>query len=719
MRARRRLLLAALAPGAALAAWLALLAAVLLLLPGQDGGGGGAALAAVLASHGAAIFALWALGAVVFGWLARQAALRYLLAPAQLAEGAALLAEDAGAPLLPEPGHDPADALARAVNRLAMDARATHAEKERMVAEASRKVAQERDQLGALMAELQQSVVVCNLEGRILLYNARARALFHRLTVAPNGSGAAGGAELIGLGRPIHAVLDPALIDHALEGVRHRIARDEGAVSARFVMTAPAGHLLQVILAPVPSHDGAAALGGYVLLLDDITQDHATQSRRDRRLIELTEASRRSLASIRAALEMLDYPDLDQSERDGFHAVLRDEVNAMSARLSALTEDASQDLLSRWPLQDMPGGDLLGAAARQIAADTGQEVEILGADPASPDPLWLSVDSFSLVQALAFLAGRLGPGANPGLRLAQAGNWAHLDLCWPTASGIAAPAGWQAEGVPLGGSASTVTLREIAERHGGELWLEHDRAAGLSCFRFLLPLASEAGGEQVLPPRPEYYDFDLFAPGQPGHALDDRPLDGLTLTVFDTETTGLDPTGGDEIIQIGAVRILNGRLIQGEVFDQLVDPGRAIPEASIPFHGIRPEMVRGQPRIGQVLPAFHAFAQDSVLVGHNVAFDMRFLQMKQADTGLRFDQPVLDTLLLASVAQPRQQSYALEEIAARLGVPVTARHSAAGDALTTARLLLKLIPLLRQQGIVTLAQAREAAEKSYYARLKY
>jgi DNA polymerase-3 subunit epsilon len=170
---------------------------------------------------------------------------------------------------------------------------------------------------------------------------------------------------------------------------------------------------------------------------------------------------------------------------------------------------------------------------------------------------------------------------------------------------------------------------------------------------------------------------------------------------------------------MGAVRIVNGRLLRGERFDQLVDPGRSIPEASIPFHGIRPEMVRGQPRIAEVLPAFHAFAADTVLVGHNVAFDMRFLQLKEPATGMRFDQPVLDTLLLATVAQPDETSYALEAIAARLGVAVAARHSAVGDALTTAQVFLKLLPLLSQRRIATLGEARAAAKSSYYARVRY
>lgn len=130
-------------------------------------------------------------------------------------------------------------------------------------------------------------------------------------------------------------------------------------------------------------------------------------------------------------------------------------------------------------------------------------------------------------------------------------------------------------------------------------------------------------------------------------------------------------------------------------------------------------MVRGKPGIAQVLPAFHAYAAGTVLVGHNVAFDMRFLQLKEAATGLRFEQPVLDTLLLASIAQPHEPSQSLEAIAERLGVQIAGRHNAAGDAMATAQVFLALLPLLQARGIVTLGEARAAAETSYYARLRY
>ena len=136
-------------------------------------------------------------------------------------------------------------------------------------------------------------------------------------------------------------------------------------------------------------------------------------------------------------------------------------------------------------------------------------------------------------------------------------------------------------------------------------------------------------------------------------------------------------------------------------------------------YGITPDMVTGQPTIDTVLPAFHSFAQDTVLVAHNAAFDMRFLQLKEKSTGVVFDQPVLDTLLLSAVIHPNQDSHRLEAIAERFDVPVIGRHTAMGDAMVTAEIFIKLIPLLAQQGIHTLGQAREAAQKTYFSRLKY
>jgi DNA polymerase-3 subunit epsilon len=130
-------------------------------------------------------------------------------------------------------------------------------------------------------------------------------------------------------------------------------------------------------------------------------------------------------------------------------------------------------------------------------------------------------------------------------------------------------------------------------------------------------------------------------------------------------------------------------------------------------------MLTNQPTIDKVLPAFRAFCEDTVLVAHNAAFDMRFLHMKEGATGVRFTQPVLDTLLLSAVLHPELPSHGLEAIAERMGVNPIGRHTAVGDAIVTAEVFLRMIPLLADQGIRTLGEARAASQRTFFARIEY
>ena len=120
--------------------------------------------------------------------------------------------------------------------------------------EASRGVEQERNRLAALMSELTQSVLVCNLDGRILLYNSRAR----RATAALRAAAGAGGAELVGLGRSIYGLFDRARWRMRSRRCSTDRPRQRVALVARFVTGTQAGHLLRVQLAPVRDGDRGA-----------------------------------------------------------------------------------------------------------------------------------------------------------------------------------------------------------------------------------------------------------------------------------------------------------------------------------------------------------------------------------------------------------------------------------------------------------------------------
>ena len=699
-----------------------------------------AALWSMLETRMALVFMVWLMLAVAAGAAARRAWRRFAAAPWRLAEAlqVLLLASDGSRQMTPEvSGSAGSLALTDGVNTLLRQRDALRADMASQVAEASRGVEQERNRLAALMAELTQSVVVCNLDGRVLLFNARARLQFRALAGADTTGPAIGGAEAqgLGLGRSIYGLLDRRLVLHALEAVQQRLQRGAAHPAAQFVTATVGGQLLRVQMAPVktPDADLETPLNGFVLMLDNITRDLADDTERDHLLHHLTEGHRGSLGTLQAAVDVLEDAALDAPTRERFMAVVRDEIATMSRSLNDAAAQSLRHIKTRWPLEDMLGADLLAAAARRIETQLGVRVTVSEGDA----DCWLKVDSYSLIQALLHLASRLeGEYAvrRFQLRLAVSEGRAQLDLVWAAlAMSTETITAWETEAFTGSASAagseasSPLTVRDVVERHGGAFWFERARVRQEAFFRWLLPLAGDgaplesaaqlSAGAQAAS-RPEFYDFDLFAHAATA-ALGDTPLRDLAFTVFDTETTGLEPAAGDEIIQIGATRIVAGKLRRQECFEQLVDPERSVPAASVAIHGIEPAQLQGQPTIASVLPAFHAFAQDTVLVAHNAAFDMRFLQLKEASTGLRFEQPVLDTLLLSEVLHPQQDSHRLEAIAERLGVPILGRHTALGDAIVTAEVFVRMLPLLQAQGITTLAQALAASRDTVLARVKY
>ena len=193
----------------------------------------------------------------------------------------------------------------------------------------------------------------------------------------------------------------------------------------------------------------------------------------------------------------------------------------------------------------------------------------------------------------------------------------------------------------------------------------------------------------------------------------------LRFVVFDTETTGLSPSKGDEIISVGAVVVAQGRVVAEEVFETLVNPGIPVSAASTRIHGLTNDDLEGQPGIDETLVAFARFTEEAVLVAHNASFDMEFLKRKEGDTGIAFRQPVLCTLILSAIVHPNQSSHALDTLLTRYGIRRAGRHAALGDARMTAELLLRLLPQLEARGITTLEHAVRASRLNPLSRLKY
>ena len=251
------------------------------------------------------------------------------------------------------------------------------------------------------------------------------------------------------------------------------------------------------------------------------------------------------------------------------------------------------------------------------------------------------------------------------------------------------------------------TRREIAvEGHSGQQYSGHlrlfDGDAGYTLM--LEPLQPDAA-------RPLVYDFDLLEV-PPSNKLADTPLRDLIFVVFDSETTGLNPAK-DAVVQLGAVRIVNGKIVAGEVFDTFVNPGVPIPASSTEVHRISDEMVRDAPEFDSVCTTFHSFSKEAVLIAHNAPFDMAFLHRQGKKTGIGFNHPVLDTVHLSAVVFGGSEEHTLDALCQRMDIdiPLEVRHSALGDALATAKAFVGMMPILEARGFVTFGQLHDEVLK--------
>lgn len=163
--------------------------------------------------------------------------------------------------------------------------------------------------------------------------------------------------------------------------------------------------------------------------------------------------------------------------------------------------------------------------------------------------------------------------------------------------------------------------------------------------------------------------------------------------MFDTETTGLDPTLGDRIIEIAAIELFND-LPTGRHFHTLLDPERDIPSDVVRVHGITREMLEGKPRFADIADALLEFFGDSMLIAHNAAFDFAFLDAELARIGRApLDRArMVDTLQLAKAKFPGLPNN-LDALCRRFGIDLSERttHNALLDCRLLAKVYVELI----------------------------
>lgn len=585
-------------------------------------------------------------------------------------------------------------------------------EVDQRIAQAAVELDEEKNRLVALMSELPHGVIVCNTDGQILLYNQQAKAL---IEVESKSS------SLIGLGRSIFALLERNQIVHGIDILQHAINNKQKNLTTGFMQ--PFDQLyLRIKMAPIIDHNtDNNMMTGYVLTLEDMAPQIEADNSREIWLQALTDDMKQSLGTIQQTItNIIDTPDIEADDLNTKRHLIKESAESILARLEKSQEESARHIRSAARHEEVMGADILNIFKQHIRRR--YDITIY-TDIKSND--WLSIDSYIMVQALAFLVGRLQKKGNIhslAASIDRTEDETVFTLTWQkdavSREGII---DWSKTPLVTDRFSHTFHFSNFIKSHNGRiefLPVNDETCDGVSIYLPISEESSLAATAHTFEQRPVFYEFNLFRE-EVFESMIDIPLNRLTFVAFDTETTGLNPSDGDEIIQLGAIRGVNGKILYNETVDQLVDPQRHLPKIATEITGITPEMLMGQPLIDPTLQQFHKFVDKAVLVAHNAAFDMRFLELREESSGVQFRNPVLDTLLLSSIVHPNQETHSLDAIADRMNLTIVGRHTALGDAIVTAEIMVRLIPLLEAQGIKTLGQAIEESHKSAYAKFTY
>ncbi len=181
---------------------------------------------------------------------------------------------------------------------------------------------------------------------------------------------------------------------------------------------------------------------------------------------------------------------------------------------------------------------------------------------------------------------------------------------------------------------------------------------------------------------------------------DDVLLADMRFAVVDVETTGTSPSQRDRVTEIAIVQVERGEVT--ECYETLVNPGRPIPPAIVALTRITQEMVRTAPAFPQVAAEVVGRLRERVFVAHNAPFDWRFVSHEiERAAGVVLRGDALCTVRLARALLPQLPRRSLDAVTHHFGIDIGARHRAAGDALATAHVLVRLLHLADERGVST------------------
>lgn len=530
------------------------------------------------------------------------------------------------------------------------------------VARETAELVSDKSKLEHLLGDVPPAVLLCTGRHCLVFYNSVA---LHML---------AGPKLAVCLGRSVSDYLDDEPIRQAHRGLMEAEVPDGVVEFLCGTLSGDRRFVGRMRLA----HDNDGDPGAYVMTLRDITGELLASSRRDALLTEVFSSVMPGITRLNA------YPVAGEIKHH--LQQLETKLLDLETRFDILRTDG-------WPMVATDSRQLANALKKTLS-DTGISIDL------EVVPLVMNCNTPDITALLRHVVVRIlnaEAGESVGVTIRGQDGAAQIRLHCP---GRHVPMDVLVSQLsePIDEISQRKSAQAILDSHAASIGIEDDERGSFInlSLRPAQPLRSITDEKT----HSVVYDFDLLS-GIHYDRIADAGLDHLTYVVFDTETTGLFPERGDEIVQIAAVRLVNGKRVKGETFETLVNPGRPIPRWASAIHGLTDAMVANAPSIQDAIAQFHKFAEGAVLVAHNAPFDMEFLRRRERELGLRFVNPVLDTVLLSAVVFGASENHTLDALTQRLAVPLSdeERHTAMGDAVATAEAFIKLKAILDTRGI--------------------
>ena len=244
-------------------------------------------------------------------------------------------------------------------------------------------------------------------------------------------------------------------------------------------------------------------------------------------------------------------------------------------------------------------------------------------------------------------------------------------------------------------------IRDVEERKKRQEQIDNEKKAKMAAWIRYLPEYEISLSEDPYARQKRYESFDFVNITPKGSYSD--------IVVFDTETTGLAPSK-DRIIELAAIKYHDGEPI--EKYHSFVNPERSIPIEASKINHITDDMVASAPLIGQILPSFDKFIGESMLVAHNLEFDLKFIFYSGSKV-LDVKRKYIDTLEQAHrlIKKDEVIDYSLSSLCDYYRIPMAQKHSALSDAFATGLLLFNLIEEKQPDFVYRLDPPTEALQK--------